>query len=169
MKIHQRHMLRSKDIKDFKEEIAEEFGSENIKSIFKKKSSVELIKLDGHQELIAVNNKLSFWKRNNRYIPLLTILIEPELGFEMKSVTVDKGAIRFVTNGADVMRPGITVIDPNIRQGDLLRIQDEMHHQALAVGIAKYDAEEMQKMDKGKVIENIHTITDEIWDFSKTF
>ena len=169
MKIHQRHMLRSNDIKDLKEEVKQEYGSENANAIFKKKSNVELIKLEDRQELIAVNNKLAFWKKDNRYIPLLTILIEPDIGFNMKYVTVDKGAIRFVTNGADIMRPGITEIDPSIRKGDLVRVQDEMHNQALAVGKAKFDAEEMEKMETGKVIDNIHTITDDIWEFSKTF
>ncbi len=37
------------------------------------------------------------------------------------------------TNGADIMRPGITKIDPDIKKGDVIRIIEETKHRALAV------------------------------------
>jgi len=38
-------------------------------------------------------------------------------------VTVDAGAISFVSDGADVMRPGITEADDDIEEGDLVVIR----------------------------------------------
>ncbi|MBD3352881.1 MAG: DUF1947 domain-containing protein [Candidatus Lokiarchaeota archaeon] len=169
MKIHQRHMLKSKDVKEMKEKIAEQFGDENINKIFGKKKSVEWVRLDDKEELIAVDGILCFWYSDSRYIPLLSMLIDPKLELEIKTITVDKGAIPYVTNGADVMRPGIIDIDSDILEGDIVKIQDPVHEQALAVGLALYNADRMKKMKTGKVITNIHTITDNIWAFSKEF
>ena len=137
--------------------------------LFGEKPKVEFLRLDNREEIIVINNLLSFWITKAHYIPCLTLLINPKIDFSMKSVTVDKGAIRFVANGADIMRPGITVIDSTIQKGDIIKIQEEIHGRALAVGQAMYDAVEMQSMTKGKVIKNIHTVNDPIWEFSKTF
>ena len=88
---------------------------------------------------------------------------------KIKTITVDMGAIRFVTNGADVMRPGITQIDPSIKKNNIIRIADESHDKTLAVGKALFDADEMQDKKKGKVVKNLHTIKDSVWEFSKEF
>jgi len=64
---------------------------------------------------------------------------------------VDMGAIKFVTNGADIMRPGITEIDPTIKKGDIVRVADETHDRILAVSQAMFDATEMEKKHPGKL------------------
>ena len=162
-------MLKSKDIKELKPKLLELFEEKAISNLFGNKPKVEFLRLDNREEIIVINDVLSFWITKERYIPCLTLLINPDIDFTMKSVTVDKGAIRFVANGADIMRPGITVIDPTIEKDDIIKIQEETHGRALAVGIAMYNASEMQKMSKGKVVKNIHTVNDPVWEFSKTF
>ena len=79
------------------------------------------------------------------------------------------GAIRFVANGADIMRPGITKIDSSIKKGDIIDIVDETHDRSLAVGKALYDAREMEAKKSGKVVQNLHTIQDAVWKFEKSF
>jgi PUA domain protein len=162
-------MLPKKDIKVLKQTLFELFDDEAIYDLLTDKPKVEFLRLDNKEEIIVINNILSFWITKKQYIPCLTLLINPDITFTMKSVTVDKGAIRFVANGADIMRPGITVIDESIHEGDVIKIQEETHGRALAVGIAMFDAPKMQKMKKGKVVKNIHTVNDPIWEFSKTF
>ena len=169
MNIRQRHMLPKKDIKQLKQTLYKLFDQTVIDALFTEKPKVEFLRLDNREEIIVVNKLLSFWLTKERYIPCLTLLINPDIEFTMKSVTVDKGAIRFVANGADIMRPGITVIDDSIKKGDIIKIQEETHGRALAVGMAMFDAPEMQKMTKGKVVKNIHTVNDPVWEFSKTF
>ena len=79
------------------------------------------------------------------------------------------GAIKFVTNGADVFRPGIREIDPSIAAGDIVVVVDENNHRPLAVMEAKYDAGQMEAMDAGKVLLNLHTINDFLWEISTQF
>ena len=169
MKIHQRHNLKSKDVKILIKKLTESFGKQNISTIIEKKSRVEWIKLDNREELISVNGTLCFWLNDKQYLPLMSMLINKEIKFEMPSILVDAGAIPYVTKGADVMRPGITKIDSNILKDDIIIIRDFKHKRALAVGMAKFNADEMESMNKGKVIQNLHTISDDIWKFSKQF
>jgi PUA domain protein len=74
-----------------------------------------------------------------------------------------------VTNGADVMRPGITKIDPSIKMGNIVVIVDENHDRALAIGRAMFDAKQMEDKKSGKVVKNLHTIQDDVWKFEKEF
>jgi PUA-domain protein len=169
LKIRQRHMLKSKDIKTMIEQMKEIFGedSDMVGQILTPKSQVEWIKLDDNQELYAIDGKLAFLLEGSRFIPLISFLIDKPLPF--KIVKVDTGAIRFVSSGADVMRPGIIFIDPQILKGDIVVIQDPVHGRALAVGEAMFSGAEIQSMDKGKVIKSLHSVSDTLWAFSKTF
>ena len=76
------------------------------------------------------------------------------------------GAVGFVTNGADVMSPGIVDADPQIQPGDLIWIADETHNKPLGVGEALLTGEEMIANTKGKAIKNIHYIGDALWEIS---
>ena len=60
-------------------------------------------------------------------------------------------------------------IDPSIRKNDIVQIVDETHDRAIAVGKTMYDAKEVETMDSGKVVKNLHTIQDAIWEFEKEF
>ena len=167
MKIKQRHFIRKSELTTLKEEILNHYDQNFIDQIFPKKSNVELILTESGDTLFAVNNELKLWKSKEGYIPVLTLLLNNRI--ELKTIVVDFGAVRFVTNGADVMRPGITKIDPSINKGDIVKIEEETKHRALAVGKAMYDASEMESISSGKVVKNLHTIQDPIWQFEKQF
>ena len=162
-------MLKNKDVKELKDKLTQQFGEENVNSVLAGKPTIELLKLDNHEELLSVNDKIIFWLSNDRYIPVMTLLIDPKIAFTMRYITVDKGAIPFVSKGADVMRPGILKIDPLIKKNDLVKIQDSQYNRALAVGEALYDAAEMEAMEKGKVIAHKHGVSDEVWSFARDF
>jgi len=167
MKIKQRHFIRKSELTTLKEEILNYYDQNFIEQIFPKKSNVEVILTESGDTLFAVNNELKLWKSKEGYIPVLTLLLNNRI--ELKTIVVDFGAVRFVTNGADVMRPGITKIDPSINKGDIVKIEEETKHRALAVGKAMYDASEMESISSGKVVKNLHTIQDSIWQFEKQF
>jgi PUA domain protein len=80
-----------------------------------------------------------------------------------RAVTVDMGAVRFIYNGADVMAPGIVDADPTIRAGDIIWVRDEKNRRPLAVGRAIMDGPTMAREEKGKAIETLHHVGDEIW------
>ena len=169
MNIKQRHFIKSTEIKELKEDIAKQYGQEFVNAMFPKKARIEVILTEEGDTLYAINNVVKLWKSEKEgFIPVLTQLLEKKI--KLKTIVVDMGAIRFVTNKADVMRPGITEIDPAIKKGDIVQIVDETHKRALAVGKALYDADKMQKMTEGKVIKNLHTVKkDPVWDFVKEF
>lgn len=80
-----------------------------------------------------------------------------------RHVTVDMGAVPFVYNGADVMAPGIVDADPGIREGDLVWVRDETHGRPLAVGRALMDGPTMAREEKGKAVETLHHVGDDLW------
>ena len=80
-------------------------------------------------------------------------------------VTVDAGAVGFVTDGADVMRPGIVDADEGIAAGDLVAVNEETHGKFLAVGRALVDGTEMLG-EEGRVVESVHHVGDDLYEFS---
>lgn len=167
MNIKQRHFIQKSQIKELKEDILKQYDEKFLSQIFPKKAKIELIQTDAGDTLFAINDVLKLWKSKEGYIPVLTLLLNNQVS--LKKVIVDMGAIKFVANGADIMRPGITKIDPSIKKGDIIEVVDEKHDRSLAVGKAMYDADEMKRKDSGKVIKNLHTIQDSVWDFEKQF
>ena len=167
MNIKQRHFIQKSQIKELQHDILLNYDEKFVEQIFPKKARIELIQTDAGDTLYAVNNVLKLWKSNEGYIPVLTLLLNKQI--DLKKIVVDKGAIRFVTNGADVMRPGITKIDSSIKKGDIVVIVDENHDRALAIGKSMLDAEQMEDKNSGKVVKNLHTIQDNVWEFEKEF
>ena len=81
----------------------------------------------------------------------------------LPKVVVDMGAIPYVCNGADIMAPGITEMDP-FAAGDLVVVRDVTHGKALAIGRALKSASEIEVAKKGRVVENLHYVGDRLWD-----
>ena len=167
MNIKQRHFINKTQIRELKEEILPQYDEKFLNQIFPKKCKIELILTEDGDTLYAVNNILKLWKSKDGYIPVLTLLLNKKV--DLKTVVVDMGAIRFVTNGADVMRPGITKIESTIKKNEIIQIVDETHSRALALGKALFDANVMESKTSGKVIKNLHTIKDNVWKFEKQF
>ena len=167
MHIKQRHFIQKSQIKELKEDILKQYDENFLYQIFPKKARIELIQTEAGDTLYAVNGILALWKSSEGYIPVLTLLLNNKV--DLKKIVVDMGAIRYVTNGADIMRPGITEIDPTIKKDEIIKIVDETHDRALAVGKALLNAHEMESKTSGKVVKNLHTIQDSVWDFEKSF
>ena len=167
MNIKQRHFIKSSEIKTLKADILKQYDQDFIDQIFPGKSRIEVIYTEAGDILYAINNVLKLWKSTDGYLPVLTLLLNKQV--KLKTIIVDMGAIRFVTNGADVMRPGITKIDSSIKKNEIVRIADESHDKTLAVGKAMFNAQEMESIKKGKVVKNLHTIKDSVWNFAKDF
>ncbi|HJU95805.1 MAG TPA: PUA domain-containing protein [Nitrososphaera sp.] len=82
------------------------------------------------------------------------------------SVTIDRGAVKFVCNGAKVMRPGIVNFE-SFKKGDIVVVKEQTQGRALAVGLALEDSEVAEQMTKGYVIDTLHYISDKIWEAYK--
>ena len=83
------------------------------------------------------------------------------------SVTVDMGAVKFMCNGANVMRPGIKRYT-EFSKDDIVCVIEESQQKFLAVGKAITDSSKLESMPKCEVIKNLHYISDKYWEISKT-
>ena len=83
------------------------------------------------------------------------------------SAVVDEGAIRFMLNGADVMRPGIRSLDDWGEAGRTVVVKEEKKGRAIAVGTALVPSSEARQMTKGGCIRNLHHVGDRFWNLHK--
>jgi PUA domain protein len=158
MEIKSRHHLRSDEIRDIEERLSESLGVEldgdSYEFVELSGSEFDLVLVDGEPAVIYIEDEAFLTVRGaNEYPP------------ERHVVTVDAGAVSFVSDGADVMRPGIVEADPEIADGDLVAIAEETHGKVLAVGRALTGGDDMVG-DAGKVVESIHHVGDDLYEFS---
>lgn len=158
IKIKNRHRLKTRDIRKYIEDLKSIFQD----VFFDEKSSVETGDLNG-RNIIFIDEEPCFMEHKDKIVFTLHGLnkYKPKKNF----VVIDMGAIRFVTNGADIMAPGVVDVDNDISKGDQVWICDETHHKPLAIGIALVDGEDIISKSKGKVINTIHYVGDDLWNY----
>ena len=156
MNVKSRHHLRSDAVDRIRERLADALGVTLNGDAFERvafdDASVELVLVDGEPAVFSPDGE-----------PFLTVRGANDHPPERGVVAVDAGAISFVSDGADVMRPGIVEADPEIEAGDLVVVAEETHGKALAVGRALVDGGEMLG-DSGKVVENLHHVGDDLYE-----
>ena len=113
---------------------------------------------------IITGDGIKILKVDDDYLPFLT---EIEMLKKFPAVTVDLGAVKFMCKGANLMRPGIKEFG-EFKKDKLVCIVEESHHKFLAVGKALVDSSELESMEKGEIIKNIHYISDRFWETGKT-
>ena len=84
--------------------------------------------------------------------------------FSGRRIVVDMGAVPYMVNGADIMRPGIVSVTHDVKAGYPALAVDESHGKPLAVVIPLYDADGVLALEKGKAAKNIHYVGDELWN-----
>jgi len=112
--------------------------------------------------LILVDGKPLLFEIEGQLFPTVRGALEMEL--KKRIVTVDKGAIRFVSNGADIMAPGVVEADSEIKEGDLVIIVEETHRKPLAIGKALMKGPQMVEADSDKAIKSIIHVGDKLWN-----
>lgn len=145
--------LSKTELKDLNTKLEELYG---LTGFFGKKERVELI----DNEYILQNGKPVFFYHAGLPAPTLKLLLKNNF---LKKVVVDMGAIRFVTSGADIMKPGITTFDGGLKVKEFVVIVDEKHAKPLAVGEMLLSGEEMATQTGGKVVKNLHYVGDKLW------
>jgi PUA domain protein len=131
--------------------------------LIKDKYGIELSRKDKFEtqdNVVLVNHQPFFFYYEKTLIPTLKFLLENPI---LKKITVDMGAVKFVVNGADIMRPGIIHIEEGIEKDSPVVIVDETHKKPLAIGIALFSSSDMQSLTSGKVIRTLHWVGDSIW------
>ena len=106
-----------------------------------------------------------FVRSGDRFFPFLGSAAT--LGL-FPSAVVDEGAIKFLLNGADVMRPGIRRLDDWGAAGKTVVVKEEKKGRAIAVGTAMVSSAEAPGMAKGGCIQNLHHVGDRFWNLHKS-
>ena len=119
--------------------------------------------IDQNSQLI-VGSGITILKIDDQYLPFLN---QTQVLEKFPNVMVDMGAVKFMCNGANVMRPGIKKYT-KFSKDDVVCIVEESKHKFLAVGKALTDSLELENISKGEVVKNLHYVSDKYWEISKT-
>ena len=136
--------------------------SDKWKIELSKNKNLKVHYLDNDAQII-IGNGFKILKIMNEYFPFLS---ETSLLEKFPNVMVDMGDVKFMCNGANVMRPGIRNYT-EFKKNEIVCVIEESKHKFLAVGIAILDSSELDGMSKGEVIKNIHYISDKYWEAGK--
>ncbi|PSQ44424.1 RNA-binding protein [Halobacteriales archaeon SW_7_68_16] len=173
MNVKSRHHLRADDIAEIEDALADRLGVSLDADAFERvefdDSDWEVVLVDGDPQVLYVEREArSAPDRTGEAAegePFLTVQGLNAHPPDRRVVTVDAGAVSFISDGADVMRPGIVEADDTIDAGDLVAINEEGHGKFLAVGRARTDGDDMVG-DSGKVVDSIHHVGDDLFEFS---
>lgn len=158
MKVKSRVQLRKNIKNKMLKDLVSTFGEELS---YLEDKTLEKITLEEYS-LILVDGKPLLFEIQGHLFP--TVRGALEMGLQKRVVIVDKGAIRFVSNGADIMAPGVLTADPEIKEGDLVIIVEETHRKPLAIGKALMGGSEMVEATSGKAIKSITHVGDKLWN-----
>lgn len=157
MGVKNRHRVRDKDLESYVAPLRDLYGMRPFED------PVESGDTD-HGDVLLSGSTVVAVRLGDRFYPTVKGMLQTRP--TRRWVTVDMGAVPHVTNGADVMAPGIVDADPDIEEGDPVWIRDVDNDQPLAVGDALADAEAMVQGDQGKVVRNLHYVGDEIFELA---
>jgi PUA-domain protein len=120
--------------------------------------------LEAEDGYLLINSKVTHFEHEGTWYP--TISFEQRYK-TLREVVVDMGAVKFISNGADVMRPGVTSADPLITQGEAIRVVDLKNKVVLAIGKSLFSGEALMLEKGGKVVLSLHHVGDKIWLYSQ--
>ncbi|BGO97446.1 translation machinery-associated protein 20 [Rhodotorula toruloides] len=141
--------------------------------IWPKKETLSLIKCREHISIYAVHGEPLFFQHfDGPFYPTLKILHRfPDM---LPRVGVDRGAIKFVLSGANIMCPGMTsatgYLPPsssNIPKGKPVAVHAYGKENALAIGLLAMSTDEIREINKNIGVENITFLGDDLWKIEK--
>ena len=127
-----------------------------------KVKTLTIHEIDDDASLIT-GDGLSAIKLGETYIPFLS---ETGLLERFPKIIVDMGAVKFVCDGATVMRPGVKNYS-EFEEDQIVCVVEESRNKFLAVGRSLISSKEMITMAKGEVVKNLHYVSDRFWEAAK--
>jgi PUA domain protein len=154
-----RHSIRKSQAQDLFCRLALQIGQSA--SLFSSEM-IEILETNADVALYLVNKKPLLMDAGDWVFPTLKGALQ--CPFPERRVTVDAGAIPFVVNGADIMRPGIVAVSGDVKAQEPVQIVDERHGKPLAIAIALFDGEAILNSASGKMCKHFHHVGDELWN-----
>ncbi|BFZ61838.1 translation machinery-associated protein 20 [Saitoella coloradoensis] len=169
-----RTQVKSSVVRNIRTKLVQDYpGLEPVlDEILPKKGALTLIKCREHISILTNQDKeiLFFQHYDDAFHPHLRLVHKYPNAFP--TLRVDRGAIKFVLNGADIMCPGLTSPGalgdeeiPDIPAERVVVITAQGKEHALAVGFTKMSARDMVSINKGIGVENVHSLGDPLWNF----
>lgn len=128
---------------------------------------------EGYEEVEEEEVKLILYRKEPFLIVLDDGSLVPHLKYLLKyghcflpKIVVDKGAIRPIGSGADVMAPGVIRVEGSFSENRIVVVTEE---RSIPIAVAKslYSSDAISTMKKGKVALNIHYPGDKAWKLSE--
>ena len=154
------HSISKREVHEITDQISKSWPTNSIGTI----KDLQAYVIDGNVRLLVGNNLVAIQLAPDLIIPHLT---QHDLLNHFASVQVDMNAVKFVCNGANIMRPGITDFT-TFKESEIVLVKDQTHKKELAVCISLVDDVTGRKMERGVVLNNIHHIGDVYWETKKT-
>eukprot|EP00742_Colponemidia_sp_Colp-10_P001404 GILJ01001511.1.p1 GENE.GILJ01001511.1~~GILJ01001511.1.p1 ORF type:complete len:182 (-),score=28.68 GILJ01001511.1:60-605(-) len=138
----------------------------HIDEILPKKKNLTTVKCPDYVTLILVDLVPVFFQlRDTPPIPTLKILHQYPM--MMPHMQCDKGAIKFVLSGANIMCPGLTSkggkMTEGIAQNTVVAIMAEGKEHAMGIGLTKMSTDEIRTVNRDIAIDNLHYLNDALW------
>ncbi len=159
--VKKRHAIRKSQVNELMADLTREIG--DAAALFAA-GRIERVETGAAIEIFLIDREPLLMRCNGWIFPTVRGLIEHP--FPQRRVVVDRGAVRFVANGADIMRPGIISISADIREGAPVQVVEEHYGKPLAVGVALLDAAAMERQERGKSVRSVHHVGDDIWNLA---
>ena len=153
------NFLSRREISEISKYINEKWPQMSVPKIKKMKAC----EINNKGRILIGDNVIAVELSNHLIIPHLT---QQAILNCFPEVTVDMGAVKFVCNGADIMRPGIVDFS-NFKETSFVIIRDQIHKKALAIGLSRLSFDEAIKMERGVIFSNLHYVGDLYWEAKK--
>jgi len=161
--------LKSSVQKSIHRKLIEQYpaAEEHLPTILPKKDPFKIIKCHDHVDILARSDGelLFFRQREGNWIPTLKLL--HQYPFLLPWMRVDKGAIRFILSGANIMCPGLTskmAKMSQVEKGAVVAVMAEGKENALCIGLTTLSTDDIAKKNQGVGIENYHYLNDGLWE-----
>lgn len=161
--------LKSSVQKNIRNKLLEQFPNlaKYVDVILPKKEQLRLVKCPDHVELIVNSSgtHLFYRQREGFYCPALRLVHQyPDIAPHLQ---VDRGAIKFVLSGANIMCPGLTSpggrVPDDVQSEQVVIIMAEEKQHALAIGLTKMSGKDIKEINKGVAVETVHYLNDGLW------
>jgi len=148
-------------------------NSETLEALWPKKESIVHVKCRDHISIYTLHGEPVFFQHFDGpiYPTLRTLHKYP---FVLPVVGIDRGAIRFLLQGAHMMCRGMTSkggylppAESELPAGIAVALCAEGKEHAVGIGILKLSTEEIKKVNRDVGVETITYLGDDLWHAQK--
>ena len=120
--------------------------------------------------MYLVDDEIRFIENRDKVV-IPTMRLLHKYPFMMPHMQCDKGAIKHILSGSDVMCPGLTSpggkMDESVKRGTVVAITAEGKHHAMGIGMAAMSVQEIRTKNKDIAIELVMNLNDGMWKLTQ--